>query len=58
MKTVSIEFSIEEADALLSYIDLALKSKGLEIGENAVVLAKKIQNAFIVKQEPELTSKK
>lgn len=51
MKTVQIEFSNQEADVLLMLIDSALKYRGLEVGENAVVLAKKIQQAFVEKQD-------
>jgi hypothetical protein len=41
-----IDFTEQEANALLMIIDQAIKAVGLQGAENAVILAKKIQEAF------------
>jgi hypothetical protein len=44
-KTMTLELTNEEANALLNFIDLGVKATGLGSAEAAVVLAKKIQDA-------------
>lgn len=41
-----IVFSSNEAQALLVIIDIALKSRGLELAETALYLTNKIQKSF------------
>lgn len=42
---IKIEFSVDEAKALLQLIDMAVKTGGLNVAEAGVVLARKIDNA-------------
>lgn len=50
----AIEFTKEEATALIQLIDLATKSAGLSVAEAATVLARKIAPAT---QDPQTESK-
>ena len=52
---MKIEFTEEEAKVLLQFIDLGVKSAGMQVAEPAVVLTKKIQTAFVA---PVVGSKK
>lgn len=49
----SVEYTIEEANALLNLIDVAVKTLGLKDGaaENGVFLAKKLNAAFTPPKE-------
>ncbi len=49
----SIEFSVEEANATLQLIDLAVKSGGLNVAEAAVVITNKFKSAFPVEKKEE-----
>ena len=49
----AVEFSVEEARALLALIDMAVKAGGLQVSEAATVLAKKVQVAAEPDAEPE-----
>ncbi len=40
---INIELTVNEINALRKIIDIAVKSKGMEVAEAAVVLDKKIQ---------------
>ena len=42
---IQIEFSEQEANALIELINLAVKSGGLNVAQAGVVLASKIQSA-------------
>jgi hypothetical protein len=48
-----IELTDEEIRVLLGMIDVAVRSRGLEAAEAAIVLAKKLQAAEIVESIPE-----
>jgi hypothetical protein len=53
METVRIELTKEEAQAIVDLMDIAVKTKGLEVAETAVYLLKKLNDAFIPKPEKE-----
>lgn len=42
----NIILTIQEANALLQLIDIAVKAGGLQVAENASVLARKISESF------------
>jgi len=46
-----LELNEKEATALINLINLAVKTGGLEVAENALYLTKKIQAAFSKPQE-------
>ena len=48
MASTSIEFTKEEAEALLVLLDVAVKAAGLNAAQNAVALALKVRGAFPV----------
>lgn len=50
-ETRNVPLTAAEANVLLAFIDLAVKAKGLEAAEAALVLSKRIQAAF-APQEP------
>ena len=41
-----VSFTEEEANVLISLLDIAVKSDGLKIAGNAMVLVQKLQQAF------------
>lgn len=43
---MKIEFSKEEADVLISLLDVAVKATGLQAAEPALNITKKLYNAF------------
>jgi hypothetical protein len=47
-------FSVSETDVLLNIIDIVVKYKGLEVSENATVLAKKILGSKHIEKVPEV----
>lgn len=54
-----IEFTEQEANVLIELLDVAVKTKGLAVAQNALALTAKLQTAFaeqdVVEPEPELT---
>ena len=42
----TIEFSLNEANAMIQLMDIATKSQGLNVAEYALVLTKKLQESF------------
>lgn len=50
MKEVELKLNEKEAQALVDLIDVATKTKGLDVAETAVYLFKKIQTAFNTKE--------
>ena len=49
---IKLDLSNQEANALLQLIDLAVKSRGLEVAEAGVVLANRIREAAKPQPEP------
>jgi hypothetical protein len=51
----SINFTEQEANALLILIDIAIKTRGIEAAEAGVILTKKIKESFKedIKEEKE-----
>lgn len=49
----NIKFNEQEATALISLLDLAVKASGLQVADNAGYLAKKIKDAFVEKEPAE-----
>ena len=45
------EFSEQEVNVLIGFIDLGVKSGGLKVSQNAVILAKKLSEPFEKKDE-------
>ena len=41
--TKKIEFTLEEANALLQIIDIAQRTRGLELSKNCIFFAEKLQ---------------
>ena len=63
VQETEITFTVQEAQAAIGLFDLATKSGGLQVAEPAVVLTKKLQEAFkmkpkVVKEEPNKDEKK
>ena len=42
---MKVEFTIEEANALIGLLDLAVKAGGLQVAHNAVVMMQKLKDA-------------
>tara|TARA_R110002051_G_scaffold317315_1_gene398362 strand:- start:756 stop:929 length:174 start_codon:yes stop_codon:yes gene_type:complete len=42
----NIEFTLEEANALIQIIDIAQRVKGLEVSKNCIHFVEKLQEAF------------
>ncbi len=53
-----ITFSVQEAQAAIGLFDIATKSGGLQVAEPAIILTKKLQEAFKMKPEPVKEEKK
>ena len=51
---MNIDFTEQEATAVLQLIDMAVKANGMTVAEASVVLTKKIQEAFKPKETPVL----
>lgn len=50
METKEIKFTLNEANALIQLIDVAVKAQGLSAAEAGLILSKKIQEAFSEKE--------
>lgn len=50
---MNIDFTQEEANAMVQLIDIAVKSAGLNVAQAATVLANKFQTAFAPQTEEE-----
>ena len=48
MASATVEFTKEEAEALLALLDVAVKAAGLNVAQNAIALALKVRGAFPV----------
>lgn len=57
MKTIKIEFTQEEAIALLQLVDIAVKSGGMKVAQASVVLYNKISD-HLPKEEVKEDDKK
>lgn len=45
-KTFLVEFSEADANSLMSLLDVAVKTGGLSVANNALVIASRVQSAY------------
>jgi hypothetical protein len=50
-----IEFTLEDANTLMSLVDIALKAGGLQVATQAVYIQSKVNKAFTEKASPPLS---
>ena len=47
MEPILVSFTLEEANALLRMLDLAVRQGGMQVAETAVVLSRKVQSSAV-----------